>query len=69
MGREGERRGGRSTFNSGKKVVGGREGRGGRGGVDRRSTWKGSIRTLQGLPLTMGGGVNQRSTWKGSART
>ena len=33
----------------------------GRGGVDRQSTWKGSAKTLQGLPLTMfiypGGGV------------
>ena len=26
------------------------------GAVNQWSTWKGSMRTLQGLPLTMGGG-------------
>ena len=33
----------------------GREGRGGRGGggVDQHSTWKGSVKTLEGSPLTM----------------
>ena len=40
-----------------RKVVGGEGGEG--RGVDRRSPWKGSTKTLQGLPLTMlilGGG-------------
>ena len=45
-------RGGWSTFNLGKKVAG--------GGVNRQSTWKGSTRTLQGLPLTMGGGIDSQ---------
>ena len=35
-----------------RKVVGG-EGGEGRGVIDRRSTWKGSTKTLQGLPLAM----------------
>ena len=42
------------------------------GGVDQRSTWKGSANTLQGLPVTvliLGGGVNRQSTWEGSAMT
>ena len=42
------------------------------GGVDRRSMWKGSTKTFQGLPLTMlilGEVVNQWLTWEGSAKT
>ena len=40
------------------------------GGVNWHTTWKGSMRTLQGLPLTMLIlGVNQHTTWKGSTRT
>ena len=39
-------------------------------GVDWHTTWKGSMRTLQGLPLTMLiQGVNWHTTWKGSTRT
>ena len=42
----------------------------GPGGVDWQSTWKGSTKTLQWLPLTMLIlGVDQQSTWKGSAKT
>ena len=39
-------------------------------GVNWHTTWKGSMRTLQGLPLTMLiQGVNWHTTWKGSVRT
>ena len=38
-------KGGLLALNTEKKVVG--------GGVDQQSTWKGSAKTLQGLPLTM----------------
>ena len=38
--------------------------------VNQHTTWKGSMRTLQGLPLIMLIlGVNWHTTWKGSART
>ena len=42
-----------------------------RKGVNRQSTWKGSAKTLQGLPLESvdPGGVNWRSTRKGSMKT
>ena len=52
----GEGRGGQLTLNSGKRVVvggEGGEGRGGGGGINWHTTWKGSAKTLQGLPLTM----------------
>ena len=43
------------------------------GGGDWHSTWKGSAKTLEGLPLPMlilgVTGVNRHSTWKGSAKT
>ena len=41
------------------------------GGVNQQSIWKGSTKTLQGLPLTMLilGGFDRQSTWKGSAKT
>ena len=39
-------------------------------GVDQQSTWKVSMITLEGSPLTMLiWGVNQQSTWKGSMMT
>ena len=39
-------------------------------GVDWHTTWKGSMKTSQGLPLTMLIlGVNKHTTWKGSMRT
>ena len=36
-----------------------------------QSTWEGSAKTLQGLPLYSVdlGGVNQQSTWEGSMKT
>ena len=38
-------------------------------GVDWHTTWKGSMRTMQGLPLTMLiQGVDWHTTWKGSAK-
>ena len=40
------------------------------GGVNQHATWKGSMRTLQGLPLRMLIlGFNWHTTWKGSTRT
>ena len=41
-------------------------------GVDWESTWEGSTKTLEGLPLTvfiLGVGVNWQSTWEGSTKT
>ena len=43
--------------------------------VDQQSTWEGSTKTLEGLPLmyvqcwSLRGGTNQQSTWEGSAKT
>ena len=41
------------------------------GGVDWQSTWEGSVKTLQGLPLTVLilGGVDWQSTWEGLVKT
>ena len=64
MGREGRGGGSIDTQLGSCHFLGGEgRGRGGEGGVDRHSTWKGSAKTLEGLPLPIchadpgGGGV------------